>query len=29
MVRKLPDDMLEVLGAVQAVVSAVPLRVRR
>jgi hypothetical protein len=29
MVRKLPDDMLEVLGAVQAVVSAVPLRIRR
>ena len=29
MVQKLPDDMLELLGAVQAVVSAVPLRVRR
>lgn len=29
MVQKLPDDMLELLGAVQAVVSAVPLRIRR
>jgi hypothetical protein len=29
MVRKLPDDMLELLGTVQAVVSAVPLRIKR